>query len=367
KHRARIILFTVGFASACALIFLLSFNFQSASSVKSNDVRASPQKQYTTNDEAYRLYLLGSALAAKLNRNDSAKAIAAYEQAIKLDPNYAPAYAGLANVHTAIAFLGVGGNPTEEYLKAKNAVEKSLEIDDNLAEAHSYLGEIKTNFEWDFAAAEREHKRAAELNPNSAAARRMYALLLSFLDRPEESIAEIKTAIDLEPASVHNHMIYGQTLFYAHRYDEAIAEGKRTLELDAEFLGVFDTVIGSYLMKGDGDQAFEWFMRQCELKKNKPEEIESWKIIYAQSGWRGIRERQLEQAQDDEKNGNPNPMPLARLYAQTGNPDQSFVYLERAFDKRWQGITSLKVSPNYDPLRSDPRFADLLKRIGLKP
>ena len=364
KHPARIILFTVGFASAIALIFLLSFNFQSASSVKSNDVKAIPQKQYTTNDEAYRLYLLGSALADKLTPKDAAKAIDAFEQAVRLDPNYAPAYAGMANVHTAVAFMGAGGNPIEEYLKARTAVEKALEIDDNLAEAHSYSGEIKTNFEWDFAAAEREHKRAIELNPNSAAARRMYSLLLSFLDRPEESIAEIKTAIDLEPASELNHKIYQQTLFYARRYDESIAEGKRTLEMNPEFLGVYDTVIGSYILKGDDDTAFEWFLRQKKI--DKPEEIESWKIIYAQSSWLGIRARQLEQAQDAEKNGNPNPMPLARLYAQTGNLDLSLVYLEKAFDKRWQGMTSLKVSPNYDPLRSDPRFHDLLKRIGLK-
>ncbi len=366
KHTTRFILFTVGFASALFLIFMLSFNFQSSSSTGPNDVGSTPQRQYTTNDEAYRLYLLGSALADKLTREDARKAIEAFEQAVKLDPNYAPAYAGLANVHTAIAFMGVGGNPTEEYLKAKTAVEKALAIDDNLAEAHSYLGELKTNFEWDFAAAEGEHKRAIELNPNSAAARRMYALLLSFLGRPDESVGEIKTAIDLEPASVLNHKIYQQTLFYARRYDESIAEGKRTLELDPEFLGVFDTIVGSYLMKGDDDQAFDWFLRQCELKKNKPDEIESWKTIYAQSGWGGIFERQLEQAKEAEKNGDPNPMPLARLYTKTGDPEQAFIYLEKAFEKRWQGMTSLKVSPSFDPLRSDPRFEDLVRRVGLR-
>ncbi len=364
KQKSRIILFTVGFATAIALIFLLSFNFQPASSVKSNDAKAISQKQYTTNEEAYRLYLLGSALADKLTRNDAAKAIEAFEQAINLDPNYAPAYAGLANVHTAVAFMGGGGNPTEQYLKAKTAVEKALAIDDNLAEAHSYLGEIKTNFEWDFAGAEREHKRAVELNPKSAAARRMYALLLSFLDRPDESIAEIKTAIDLEPASVLNHKIYQQSAFYARRYDESIAEGKRTLEMDPEFLGVYDTLIGSYLMKGDNDEAFKWFLLQ--QKEDKPDEIELWKTTYAQSGWDGIFERQLEQAREAEKTGNSRLMRLARLYTKTGDLDQAFVYLEKAFDRRLQGMISLKVSPNYDPLRSDPRFEALIKRIGLK-
>ena len=363
KRKTRMILFTVGFASAIALIFLLSFNFQPASAVRSNDVKLIPQKQYTTNDEAYRLYLLGSALADKLTGADAAKAIEAYEQAVELDPNYAPAYAGLANVHTALAFMGGRGNPTEQYLKSKRAVEKALSIDDNLAEAHSYLGEIKTNFEWDFEGAEREHKRAVELNPNSAAARRMYSLLLGFLGRSDESIAEIKTAIDLEPASVLNHKIFQQTLFYARRYDESIAEGKRTLEMDPGFVGVYDTLIGSYLMKCDDDVAFEWFLRQQQ--EDQPD-IESWKTIYAQSGWRGIFERQVEYAKESEKNGIAMPLWLARLYTKTGNVEQAFVYMEKAFDARVQGMISLKVSPNYDPLRSDPRFEAIINRVGMK-
>ena len=138
--------------------------------------------------------------------------------------------------------MGGSGNATEQYLKAKTAIEKALAIDDNLAEAHAYLGEMKTNFEWDFAGAEREHIRAVKLNHNSAAARRMHALTLGYLGRFDESIAEIKTAIDLEPVSVLNHKIYQQSLFYARRYDESIAEGKRTLELDPGFMGIYDTL-----------------------------------------------------------------------------------------------------------------------------
>ncbi len=160
EPKKRIILFTVGFAGAIALIFLLSFNFQSADSVRSNTVKSSPQRRYTTNDEAYRLYLLGSALADKLTRDDARKAIEAYEQAIALDPNYALAYAGLANVHTSLAFMGGAGNPIEQYLRARTAIDKAFAIDADLAEAHSYFGEMKTNFEWDFVGAEREHKRS---------------------------------------------------------------------------------------------------------------------------------------------------------------------------------------------------------------
>jgi DNA-binding winged helix-turn-helix (wHTH) protein/tetratricopeptide (TPR) repeat protein len=358
SHPTRIVLFTVGFATAISLILLLSFNFRQASSP--------PPQQSTTNEEAYRLYLHGAFLAEKITPDDAKKAIEAFEQALAQDPNYAPAYAGLANVHNSIAFMGGGSNTTEEYLKAKTAVEKALAIDPNLAEAHSYLGEIKTNFEWDFAGAEREHKRAIELNPNSAAARRMYSLLLGYLGRADDSIAESRTAIDLEPNTILNHKIYQQNLYYARRYDEAIAEGKRTLEIDPEFLGVYDTVIGAYLMKGDGDDAFEWFLKQKQHKQDKPDEIESWKSIYTRSGWPGFVERQLELAKEAEKNGDTNPMPLARLYAKTGDIEQAFVYLEKAYEKRLQGMISLKVSPSFDPLHSDRRFDALVKRIGLK-
>lgn len=369
KHPARIILFTVGFASAIALIFLLSFNFQSGSSAGPSDVKSIQGLQAprnTTNDEAYRHYLLGVALADRWSQDDNRKAIENFEKAIELDPTYAPAYAGLANAHSVRAFFGGGGNPTEEYLKAKTAVEKALAIDDNLAEAHSYRGEIMTNFEWDFAAAEREHKRAIELNPNSSVVHRMYALLLSFTGRSDEAIAEIKTAIDLEPASILNHRIYGQTLYYAGRYDEAIAENIRLVDMGVDFSAVQDSLIGSYRRKGDDDRAFEWFVRGQVLSEETPDEIQLWKTIYAKSGWRGIFERQREQAKESESKGKVGPFRLARLYCKLENREQAFAYLEKAFSQRLMAMVTLKVQPDFDFLRSDRRFDELVKRVGLK-
>ncbi|CAN5521117.1 hypothetical protein BH10ACI1_BH10ACI1_31640 [soil metagenome] len=323
-------------------------------------------KRYTTNEEAYRLYLLGAALADKLTQDDAGKAIEYFEQAVKLDPNYAPAYAGLANVHTAVAFMGGGGNATEQYLKAKTAVEKALAIDDNLAEAHSYLGEIKVNFEWDFAGAEREHKRAVELNPNSAAAHRMYALLLGYLARFDEAIAEIKTAIDLEPALVLNHSIYGEILYYARRADEAITELKRTAEMDPEFYFTYVWLSRSYRLKGDDDKAFESFVQAQILGGEEPDEINLWKTIYAKSGWRGISGRQLEKAKANEKKGNSNYMQLAFFSIELGQRDEAFAYLEKAVGQRLLPMVTLNVNPRFDSLRSDPRFDALVKRVGLK-
>ena len=323
-------------------------------------------KRSTNNEEAYRLYLLGAALADKLTREDASKAIEYFEQAVKLDPNYAPAYAGLANVHTAVAFMGGGGNPTEQYLKAKTAVEKALAIDDNLAEAHSYLGEIKVNFEWDFAGAEREHRKAVELNPHSSAAHRMYALLLGFLGRFDEAIAEIKTAIDLEPASVLNHSIYGEILYYARRSDKAITELERTAEMDPEFYFTYVWLSRSYRLKGDDDKAFDSFVQAQILGGEETDEINLWKTIYAKSGWRGISGRQLEKAKADEKKGNPNYNQLAFLSIELGQRDEAFAYLEKAFGERPMAMITLNVNPRFDSLRSDPRFDELVRRVGLK-
>ncbi len=363
KHATRIVLFTVGFATAIFLIFLLSFNF---SSVVSDKRHKPSQNSYPANDEAYRAYLLGAALADRWSRDDNRKAIENFERAIELDPNYAAAYAGLGNAHSLLAIIGGGGNSTEEYLKAKAAIEKALALDDSLAEAHSYFGELKLNFEWDFAGAEREHKRAVELDPNSSLTHRMYALFLSFLGRSDEALAEIKTAIDLEPSSILNHKIYGSTLYYARRYDEAIAEDIRTLDMGADFSAVSDSLVGSFRMKGDDDQAFEWFVRGQVMSEETPDSIQLWKAIYAQSVWRGIWERQLEQLKANEKVAFNKDMQLARLYIKLEDRDQAFLYLEKAFNMRSWAMISLKVNPSFDPIRSDPRFDDLLRRIGLK-
>jgi DNA-binding winged helix-turn-helix (wHTH) protein/TolB-like protein len=322
-------------------------------------------KHYTTNEEAYRLYLSGAFLADKRNRKDAEKAIENYERAIALDPNYALAYAGLANAQTAVSVAG-NGDMHEQYPKAKAAIEKALAIDDTLAEAHSYYGEIKFIFEWDAVGAEREHRKAVALNPNSSAAHRMYALLLSAIGRFDEAFAEIKIAVDLEPAVALNHRIYGQILYYDRRYDEAIARFKQTLEMDADFISTYFWLISSYHLKGDDDQAFEWFVQLQTKSGDKPEEIQTWKTIYAESGWRGISARQLEKGLKDEKTGKTNSMQLAFFSIELGQRDEAFAYLEKAFaERRWQ-LTTLWVNPRFDLLRSDPRFDDLVKRVGLK-
>ncbi len=331
---------------------------------KSNNFSA---KRYTTNEEAYRLYLQGTALADKRSQKDEAKAIEYFEKAIELDPNYALAYAGLANAHNAVAiFKGIDTH--DEYLKAKAAVEKALAIDENLSEAHSYVGEMKMNYEWDFAGAEVEMKKGIELDPNSSNAHRMYALYLNSMGRFDESIAEIKTAIDLEPASVLNQSIYGMILYFARRYDEAIVQLERTIEMDPSLKRSYRWLMKSYQMKGNDEKAFEWFLRSPKIKADNPEKITMWKETYAKSGWRGITQQQIKEEKENEKKGKDISWELMVFFAELGDKEQAIFYMEKVFssDERSWGKISMTIDPRYDFLRSDPRFKEVIKRIGLK-
>lgn len=322
-------------------------------------------KRYTVNEEAYRLYWQGTVLADKRTPKDLHKATEYFEKAIELDPNYALAYAGLANAHNGIAIQS--GDTHTEYLKAKAAVEKALAIDDNLAEAHSYVGEMKLIYEWDFAGAENEIKKGIELDPNSPHVHRVYSVFLNAMARFDESFAEIKTAIDLEPTSVLNHKIYTMNLYFARRYDEAIAEGQRTVEMDPDLGMAYGWLMRSYQMKGDVNNAFEWFLRSPGIRLKNPEKIPLWKEIYARSGWHGILQQRIKDTRE-QLNGYDKAWELSALYNELGDEEQAMAYLEKAsrFNERswdWIGLT---IDPRNDLLRSDPRFDDLLKRIGLK-
>ncbi len=353
------------FAVQDAVAANISRKLLAKSNRQSNNLTA---KRYTNNEEAYRLYWQGRVLTDKRNKKDSEKAIEYLEQAVRLDPNYALAYAQLANTYGMISMQSSGDQP-ELYLKQKAAVEKALTIDDNLAEAHAQLGIMKSNYERDFAGAERELKKGIELDAKSATAHRLYAIYLNSMGRFDESIAEIKIATDIEPASATSQKDYGMILFYARRYDEAIPLLERTIEMNPNLRQTYGWLINSYQMKGSDDKAFEWFLRRSELEKtDSPEKIQLWKEIYAKSGWRGIHERRLEEAKEEEKNGKPSYWTLTNLYTELGDKEQTLFYLEKRFalgDRGW-GWTTIKIDPRHDFLRSDPRFEDLVRRVGLK-
>ncbi|MGB7207452.1 MAG: protein kinase [Pyrinomonadaceae bacterium] len=318
-------------------------------------------KRGTTNEKAYRLFLLGMNLYDKRNLSESEKAVEIFEQALKLDPNYAQAWAGLAHAHRSVANMG-GGKSHEEYQKSIEAINKALALNENLADAHSALCENKMYSEWDFAGAERECQRAIELDSNSALSHQIYARYLNTFGRFDESIAEVKTAIDLDPASPFNQRSYGVSLYFARRYSEADAQLKQVIIMNPNFASAYIWLWNSSEMQGNYSEAFEWFMKAQEIRKRDVETVQNFKTIFQISGWQGVLRERIRL--NEETDGSF--VELACLNAQIGNNEKAFEYLEKAYQRREWGIVNLQVEPRYDSLRSDPRFDELAKRVGLK-
>jgi len=319
-------------------------------------------KRGTTNEEAYRLYLQGMYLVGKRNLADARKAVENLDQAVRLDPNYATAWAGKAHAHRAIANIGPSTNIREEYQKSIEAINKALALDENLADAHSALCENKAYYEWDFDGAERECKRAIELDLNSSLAHQIYSRYLHGRGRFDEAIAESKIAIDLEPTSRFNQRVYGNDLYFARRYDEAVLQFKRVIAMDPNFGTTYQWLVKSLEMRGNYDEAFDWFMKAQALEKSDAETIQLFKTAFQTSGWQGVLRAQAERF--DEANAHYGFG--ACLNAQIGNKDKAFEYLEKSYQLREWEMSLLKVEPCFDPLRGDPRFDKLVKRVELK-
>jgi TolB-like protein/DNA-binding winged helix-turn-helix (wHTH) protein len=315
-------------------------------------------KRYTENTEAYRCYLKGRHILDKRTPEAAVKSIEYFEQATRLDPNYALAYADLALAYFSLAGLGAR-SPKEVIPKAKEAVTKALEIDDRLAEAHTSLGYIRYGHDWDWSGAEREFKRAIELNPNSARVHQGYAHYLYTVGRFDEAIAEIKRALELEPVSVHINRDVALVLYFARQYDQAIEQCQKTLELDPNFSTAYVWLAKAYEQKGLHEQAIEAF-----LFRHNPETKAALREAYAVSGWRGYWQKELDWEKSQSMQRYIRPHRLAEFYARLGEKDQAFAWLEKTYEERSLAITTLKVEPLWDNLRSDPRFQELQRRVG---
>lgn len=238
---------------------------------------------------------------------------------------------------------------------------RALKIDKLLAEAHFSLGLIKVT-EWDWLGGEKEYKRALELNPGDAATHGWYALLLAPLGRFDQALAECNRALEIEPLSAFANKNVGQVLYHARRYDEAIEACKKTIELDPHFGTTYYWLGRAYEQKGLYDQALEAF-----LKPYPPEIAAALKEAYRTSGWKGYWQKQLELAKERAKRGYVPTYTFAEIYARLGEKDQAFEWLEKAYEERNAFMVFLKELPDWDSLRSDPRFKDLLQRMRLAP
>jgi serine/threonine protein kinase/Flp pilus assembly protein TadD len=315
-------------------------------------------KSPTGDSEAYRFYLQGRYYWNKLAEEETKKAIEYFNRAIERDPSYALAYAGLADCYSHLVLFG-SSPPKDTFPKAKAAALKAIDLDGSLAAGHSALGRVKFHYDWDWQGAQKEFKRAIELNPNDAITREAYSVYLRGMERFDEAMAEMKVAQELDPLSPYVSGSVGWMLYFMGRYDEAIAKFRRTLEMDPTYGNPHWGVGRALVEKGMYKEAI------AEMQRGGPDfasPLGSLGHAYAQIGDIRAAERLLGEA----RNNPIRAVDAACIYAGLGQKDQALEWLQKAYDARspWL-VFCLKPDPRFHGFRSDPRFADLLRRLEL--
>jgi DNA-binding winged helix-turn-helix (wHTH) protein/TolB-like protein/Tfp pilus assembly protein PilF len=324
-----------------------------------------PGNRGTENEKAWRSYLQGMILSNKRTVEDAEKALDEFNNAIRLDPNYAMAYMGFA--HALQTKLTNGGGREELCGPARNAEKKALELDPALGDAWGFLATNRILCTWEIAQAETEYRRAVELSPNSANVRRFYAVNIANEKRFDEALEHLRIASDLDPNNPFNVKLVGRVLFFARRWDEAIEQSVKAMALVPEAEQT-SFVYMSYEMKGDLEKAFEWFLIVKKLDGENEEDLNAWRKTYAESGWQGVLQRRLQRDLEEEKttdNINKHARLLeeiSTLSVQLGDYDRAFEYINKATDSYVLYSGQLPVNPYLDPVRSDPRFKAIMAR-----
>jgi DNA-binding winged helix-turn-helix (wHTH) protein/tetratricopeptide (TPR) repeat protein len=308
------------------------------------------------NHEAYLCYLKGRYFFNKLTPDGVEKGIDYFQQAIEQDPNYALAYAGLGDCHNYLAHRE----------DAKNAVLRALELDETLGEAHASLGFFRFLYDWDFAGAEKEFQLALISSPNYAEAHHWYAIYLANLGRHEAAETEAKLAVEIDPLSLLMNMTPALNLYLARKYDRAIEKLQTIIDMDPTFMAA-RSVLGTVLVQeGRYEEALIEYQRVLELLEGaNPAEI-SVKALMAQAYARwGKQTEALKLLEEVLTAGSASPYSIAGIYAALGESDSAFEFLDRACEQRDVQLASLKVDPTLDSVRLDPRFQELLSRVGI--
>jgi TolB-like protein/DNA-binding winged helix-turn-helix (wHTH) protein len=311
--------------------------------------------------EAYNLYLKGQYFWNKRTMEGFQEAIGYFQQATAKDPGYARAYAGLADVYALVG--GYSEAPTPQFMsEARTAALRALQLDDNLAEAHAALALIIQNYDYDWQTAEKEFKRAIELNPNYATGHHWYAEHLAWQGRFEEALRESERARQLDPLSLIIASDHAAILLYSRQYDGAIAQFNAVREMDPTFPRA-SLIFGAYVQKG-------MFAEAQTIVENQFAAGSSWQLTYlayihGRTGRRVQAEGELRKLLDLNRRQAVNPMVIVPACLGIGNNDQAMAWLEKAYTAHSNSLTALEVDPIFDPLRSDARFQDLLRRVGL--
>ena len=293
------------------------------------------------------------------------KAIAHFQNAIKEDPNYALAHVGLADCYNALGVVQIGAlPPTEARRLAEETAKKALALDPTLAEAHTALG-YANHYNWNWTAAEMDFKRAIELNPSYANAHNFYASFLMSRGRIEESIASSTRARELDPFSLSISAQRGFLLENARRYDEAIEQLRNVIAMDPNHYQAHWFLGHTYALNKQFEQAIAASQKAVDVSQRAPGALGMLGMVYALAGQKNEANKILNELLEMNKRRYVTPAALANLYIGLDNKDQAFFWLEKAFQERSNYLAYLKVFPILDPLRSDPRFADLVRRVGL--
>jgi TolB-like protein/tetratricopeptide (TPR) repeat protein len=321
-------------------------------------------KRATGSTEAYEMYLKGRFYWNKRTPDTLLKSTEYFDKAIALEPNFALAYAGMADSYVLLGSRIYSVLPPGETMpKAKSAAVKALEMDETLAEAHASLGLVKLRYDWDWAGAEQSFKRAIELNPQYAPAYQWLSDYFMVMGRNDEAIAELKLAREAEPSSVIINSVSSVPYYYARQYDRAITECRKTLEKDQDSYIAHLIMALSYAEKGMYEEAL------AAMQKGAPGLGGAGKsaiaYLYAVSGRRAEAIKVIEKFKQTSKRTYVSPTQIALIYSGLKDSDKTIEWLERAYNDKVTGMIYLKVDPKYDWIRSNPRFIDLVRRMKL--
>lgn len=312
--------------------------------------------------EAYDLYLRGLYFWNKRTSQDFQRAVDYFQRATDKDPSYARAYAGLADSYALMSgYAGV--SPRDLMPMARAAARRAVELDDTLAEAHTAMAVIAQNFDWDWSTAEKEYRRAIELDPNYATAHHWYAEYLALMGRFDEAFVEIGRARQLDPLSLIITTDYGAILYYARQYDRAIEQFRAVLEMDPAFPRAA-MLEYAYDQRGMYAESLQDMARRPR--------VDSWfwgnlAYEYGRTGRQADAQHALEELQKLDRRQRVDPLAMAIAYIGMNNKDRALACLGKAYEQHSIALTALKVDPIYDPLRSDPRFQELLRLLAFLP
>ena len=320
----------------------------------------------TQNPEAYELYLKGRYSWNKRTASDIATAISYFNQAIVKDPGYPLAYSGLADAYNVLP--SYGGNPSETYPKSNAAARKALELDSTLAHPHAVLGSNEIDYDWDFAGGEAEFKKAFALDPNDATAHQWYAINLGNIGgREQEALAEANRAHQLDPLSPVISVGLGEVHILARQYDEGIAVCKKLASENPTFAQTHSCLIDGYWGKRMYPQVIEEWKALGQLSGDRDESdfAAAMEQGFRSGGWKSALTKGIEIREAQRKTGYSSAYTIAALYAELGDKDQAFRWLNAAYQEHDWLLGDLKTNLLLDPIRSDPRFAELVRKVGL--